>query len=129
MNECLARLLADARVTPRRIWLALLTVFVGLGFSTARAAWDGAVTGKVVQIDTVAEPGNAEFRVYLGGAAMCSTSNPATSGWGWLNSTDTNYRAMVANIMLAYTLGKTVTIYTMKEGGDTCHIHYVVVGG
>jgi hypothetical protein len=37
-----------------------------------------------------------------------------------------NYKATLANLMLAFSTGKTVTIFTMNEGYG-CHIHYVSV--
>ena len=46
--------------------------------------------------------------------------------WGYLNSSDANYKATLANLMLAFATGKSVTIFTINEGGG-CHIHYVSV--
>ena len=98
-------------------------------FISSASAWDGAASGKISQIDTLADPTSFEFRVYLGGQAMCNVSDPALKSWAYLNSSDANYKATVANLMMAYAAGKNVTIYTLNDGGVGCHIHYVMVNG
>ncbi len=57
---------------------------------------------------------------------MCNNTDPTMKTWGYLNSSDPNYKATLANLMLAFSTGKTVTIFTMNEGYG-CHIHYVSV--
>lgn len=107
-----------------------LTAFAILLLGSAWAmAWDGAVSGKISRIDTITEANNYELRVYLGWQTMCNVSNPDLSGWAYLNSSDPNYKATVANLMMAYATGKNVYIYSMNDSGLGCHIHYVVVNG
>lgn len=93
------------------------------------AAWDGVVSGKITQIDTVAnQSGNYEMRIYLGGGqAMCNVSDPNLRGWAYLNSNDVNYKVVAANLMMAYIGGKNVVIHTYNDSGLGCHIHYVMV--
>lgn len=92
-------------------------------YQVPAVAWDGAVAGQIVQIDGVAEPSNFETRVYLANTtAICSSGQ----NWGYLNSSDANYKGVLAILLTAYVAGKRVTVYTMSEGGY-CHIHYVVM--
>jgi len=92
--------------------------------------WDGVASGKIAEIHTLTEQGNYELRVVIVGAAqVCNNTNPALYGWAYMNSSDVNYKTVVANLMLAYTMGKTVTVYTMNDGNTGCHLHYVVLSG
>lgn len=91
--------------------------------------WDGVVDGKISRIETINETNNYELRVHLGGLTICNHINPTLNTWGYLNSSDPNYKVTVANLMLAYALGKSVTIFTMNDAGVGCHIHYVSVYG
>jgi hypothetical protein len=92
--------------------------------------YDGIVSGTVSQIDTVAnETNNYELRVALGGIVMCNVQDPSLNTWAYLNASDPNYKLTAANLMLAYTTGKRVTISTRNDAGVGCHIHYVSVVG
>lgn len=103
-------------------------VAASLLFATGSVlAWDGAVTGYVSGLDTVNEPNNYEMRIYLGGATMCNVNNSSLSSFAYLNSSDPNYSATLANLMMAYSMGKQVSIFTMNDSGAGCHIHYVMV--
>lgn len=114
------------RVYAKRAVKAFMLFFFVINFSWA---WDGICTGTISGINTVAnEANNFELRVFLNGAQMCNNTDPNMNGWGYLNASDQNYKVTVANLMLAYATGKTVTIYTMNEG-QGCHIHYVAVRG
>ena len=108
--------------------LAGLVVFAAFAHKAA-LAWDGAVVGTIAGIDSVAsEPGNYETRVFISGqTTICTAAGIIDPGWGYLNSTDSNYKGTLAMLMLAYSMNKTVTVYTMKDGAGFCHIHYVVV--
>lgn len=58
---------------------------------------------------------------------MCSVSNHNLLTWAYLNPSDVNYNAAVSNLMMAFSTGKQVPIYIMNDGGNGCHIHYVMV--
>jgi hypothetical protein len=60
---------------------------------------------------------------------MCNNATATLNGWAYLNSSDPNYKETVANLTLAYAMGKHVTIYTLNDNGAGCHIHYVMVSG
>ncbi|WP_431287703.1 hypothetical protein [Roseateles chitinivorans] len=81
--------------------------------------WDGAVTGKVTNID-VTSAENYGFRVYLEGKTMCN-SGPS---WAYLNASDGNYKAYVALFMLARSMDKQMLVYTTKEQSGYCKIGY-----
>jgi hypothetical protein len=83
-------------------------------------AWDGAVTGKIANID-VAPGGNFGFRVVLAGTPLICTGGVT---WGYLNDTDSNYKVFVAMMMMAKAQSLTVTLYTTAENGY-CHIGYI----
>ena len=102
------------------------SLFLAFSTSPVAHAWDGVATGVISGIDTVNETNNYELRVFLGSTVMCNNTTPSMNTWGYLNSSDPNYKATVANLMLAFATGKTVTIFTMNEGYG-CHIHYVSV--
>jgi len=106
--------------------LALVTLFLAFIISPLAYGWDGVATGVITRIDTVNETNNYELRVFLGSTVMCNNTDPTMKTWGYLNSSDPNYKATLANLMLAFSTGKTVTIFTMNEGYG-CHIHYVSV--
>jgi hypothetical protein len=104
----------------------LTSVFLTFIASPVAHAWDGVATGVISKIDTVNETNNYELRVFFGSTVMCNNTTPTMNTWAYLNSSDPNYKTTVANLMLAFTTGKTVTIFTMNEGYG-CHIHYVSV--
>jgi hypothetical protein len=100
--------------------------------STSARAWDGVVGGKIVQIHTVATVGNADTRVYLVGyPAMCNAPGVPDAGWAFINSNNPNYKGILANILTAYALGKTVTFYSNKSSATPpvgyCEIGYMVM--
>ena len=109
----------------RRIAL-LASALIACITSSVAHAWDGVATGVISKIDTVNETNNYELRVFLGSTVMCNNTTPTMNTWAYLNSADANYKTTVANLVLAFTTGKTVTIFTMNEGYG-CHIHYVSV--
>lgn len=111
-----------ARILP----FAVLAAGASLSTS-ASAAWDGTVTGVITGIDSTAnEPNNYELRVVLGGVTQfCNTSAAAVQGFGYMNSADVNYKGVLAALLMAYSLGKKVTVYTMNDNQVGCHIHYV----
>jgi len=111
-----------------RIGVLSLAFVAALGAAgPASAAWDGVVVGKISQVDTSNETNNYEFRVYVGVSPVCTTTATATKDFAYLNSSDPNYKTAVANLMMAYSMGKTVTLYTMNDGGLGCHLHYAIV--
>ena len=106
--------------------MLLTSIFLSLIIPRFAYAWDGVATGTISRIDTVNETNNFELRVFLGSTVMCNNTTPSMNTWGYLNSSDANYKATLANLMLAFATGKSVTIFTINEGGG-CHIHYVSV--
>lgn len=85
-------------------------------------AWDGAVSGVISAIE-VTHGGNFGFRIFVSGTSAMCTSGP---GWGYLNETDSNYKAYAAALMMAKAQGSSVTIYSTLESGY-CHIGYVTI--
>jgi len=117
----------DRRIKFLTPFIKLCAFFCGFAYVHNASAWDGAVSGVITGIDTVtAEPGNFEFRVFLGTATICNGPIGSMNGWGYLNSSDSNYKVTVANLMLAFAAGKNVMIFSMVEGG-ACHIRYVAI--
>lgn len=90
--------------------------------SSQAYAWDGVKSGKLTRVDVVTNGENFGFRAFQDGSPMCGTSED----WGFVNKGDSNYEAMVAVLMSAYMNGKSVTLYSTKEGAY-CHIDYAVL--
>lgn len=114
----------------RFIKIAYLFV-VTLTFSTAYA-WDGAVSGAILQYDVVTSvggaPHNFAFRVYLTGRpALCTGNVNGNNTWAYVNSDEANYSALVAAIISAKALGSQVRIYSNIDSSGYCHIGYVMV--
>ena len=96
---------------------------IGLWLSSISCyAWDGAASGKVTTFE-VTNGGNYAFRVYLDPTVSMCAGGP---NWAYLNDTDSNYKAYVANLMMAKALGGTVTIYSMRVG-PYCNIGHMIV--
>lgn len=87
------------------------------------------MTGKITQFETVSEPGNYELRIFLGGQVVCNHQDAYIKTFAYLNSSDTNYKAIVSSLTLAFATGRSVTINTINDGGSGCHIHDVIVSG
>ena len=89
---------------------------------TPSFAWDGQVVGKIAVMEAVADGQNYGFRIYLtGGLTMCAGG----ANWAAINTSASNYQATVSLLELAYSLGKTVTVYTNKDASNNCLIGYV----
>lgn len=87
-------------------------------------AWDGAVSGKILNIE-VTHGGNYAVRVWLQDSPiMCG----AGAKWAYLNEADSNYKVYVAAIMMAKAQGSTVTVYSNNVAGGFCQIGHLVVG-
>ncbi|MEA3175059.1 MAG: hypothetical protein QOF42_2470 [Gammaproteobacteria bacterium] len=108
------------RLLHRKIeWILLCTGLFAL--PSLSLAWDGYVTGVLTQID-VTDGANSGFRVYLP-AAMCAN----TYNWAYLNSTDSNYTAYAAALLMAKSQGLTVQIYSNRDANEYCHIGYISI--
>ena len=93
-----------------------------LSVPTPSLAWDGTVTGKIAQLHVAAGGENYGFRVTLvGGPTMCTGG----ASWAAINTSATNYQAIVSMLALAYSLGKDVTIYTTKDANNYCIIGFM----
>jgi hypothetical protein len=96
--------------------------------ASSSMATDGVATGTISAMHSVAANGNYDFRVYLNGVTtICTATGILDAGWGYVNQADPDYKSMQATLMLAFAMGKTVTLYTNKGGAGYCQIQYVVV--
>ena len=93
------------------------------------SAWDGTVSGVISSIDSLPVAGNYDFRVYLPSppGPWCGPANGG--GWAALNSNEPNFKGVQATLMLAYAMGKTVTLYLTRDANNYCKIGYVQVSG
>jgi hypothetical protein len=93
------------------------------------------VTGTVRTTQTVAgaagAPGNGDFRVWLNNVpSICPGATDET--FAFINSTDPDFKAVVAAVTMAYAMGKQLTIYTVPgpiSTGTYCQIGWVMVNG
>jgi len=96
----------------KEIILSLLITLVAFG-AKATESRSGAVSNLYAAVGT-----NYGFRAVVGaGGAQCSTGGVFV----YTNVSDDNYKAYVALLMLAYSLGKTVTVI-LDTSQNTCHI-------
>lgn len=105
---------------------------VGLMLITAHwqaSAWDGVVTGVISSIHSAPNAGNYDFRVVLPNqpGPWCGPANAQADGWAALHSNEPNFKGVQATLMLAYAMGKTVTLYLTRDANNYCKIGYVQV--
>jgi hypothetical protein len=82
------------------------------------------VSGKVTQVEVVADAANFGVRIFSSAnTSMCGSGTPY---WGYLNKDDTNYDALFSFFMTAWTTSKNVAIYSVKETSGYCRIGYVI---
>lgn len=90
-------------------------------------AWDGVVTGLIMKTEGVAAPGGApgnyDFRVRLDQNVICNST--IDSSWAYINSSDPNYKGIMAMLLTAYSLGKPVTLLTNKGPTGYCQIGHI----
>lgn len=83
-------------------------------------------SGKIIQLEVIGPgggaPGNYDFRIHLtGNIVICNGQT-----WAYLNLTDSNYAAMVANVLAAKASGVSVTL-NVTQVGAYCQLSYLVV--
>lgn len=94
---------------------------------TNASAWDGAVTGAINSLSVVPANGIYDLRVTLTNVnTMCTGS---AYSFAYLNTTDENYKGVLASLLMAYSTGKLAFIYTMKDANNFCKIGYVSIYG
>jgi hypothetical protein len=110
--------------------LCRISALVGCLIAVAPTqAWDGVASGKIIRIDSVPDGNNADLRVMLQGTpVLCSSViNPT---WAFINISQANFKGTSATLMMAYTLNKTVTLYSNISTAPLagyCQIGYVMV--
>jgi len=92
----------------------------------SQSARAGSIAGQVGIIATVGSgagaPGNYDFRVYLAtGEVICNGMN-----WAYLNTTDANYSALVASVLMAKGVGSAVTLY-FNQVGAYCQLSWLTI--
>ena len=117
-------------ITTKGIWTKsarslLLVVGCIIGGISAAYAQSGVSVGQVGAVEIVGSgsgaPGNFDFRVYIaGGAVVCNGQT-----WAYVNTTDANYNAIVANILSARALGAQVTLNWIQSSSGYCQIGYM----
>lgn len=92
-------------------------------------------TGTISRLDAVGSaggaPGAGDTRVYLNGI---STFCPGAvdGSWAYINANDANYKGVLSGLMMAYAMGKTVTIYAVPAQLGTatfCQISWINIVG
>jgi hypothetical protein len=114
------------RVNNWRRTLSLLLLCC-VGAISAGAAYAGVVAGQVGRIDTVGSgsgaPNNFDFRIFFVGSPVICNGQP----WAYVNSTEVNYNTIVANVLLAKSLGVSVSLTVTQDGSGFCHLDYLEV--
>ena len=108
------------------LWLCL--ALLGILTSERALAWDGHVSGTIMRIDSLPNNGNFDLRIYLTDMpTICSAPGIIDSSWGYMNSSDPNYKGVMSVLLTAYAMGKSVTLYTTKGSGGYCQIGCVAM--
>ena len=111
--------------------IAAFIIIVSCTLAHAQSA--SMVGGTINRIDSVASaggaPNNGDTRVYLNGVStFCSgTADPT---WAFVNTTDANYKGVVASLLMAYATGKQVVITSIAGAGTSgprCQIQSISV--
>lgn len=94
-------------------------------------AWDGVHEGKIAYMESTAAVGatgeDMTFRVSLEGIrSLCEGAN-TDMPIAYLNSTDINYKVMVATLMMAKLTGAIVSLMSNRAPSGYCHIGYIIV--
>lgn len=103
--------------------------------TTAIAQSQTRVQGTIWRVDVISgaggAPGNYDARVYLNGvSSFCPGATDAT--WAYLNSSDQNYKSILAAMMFAYGAWKTLVVYAepITSGSATfCRIDWINIVG
>lgn len=84
--------------------------------------------GRIAQIHMIsgasAAPGLYDVRVYIDNQPTICTGGP---DWGNINSSDAYYKGLMAALLMAQALGKTINMFTVKSAAGYCQIGYLVV--
>lgn len=99
----------------KKITIVLALLFVMVGSSLG---WDETISGKISMVE-VTNGENLGFRVHINGKFG-----------GYLNESDSNYKAYLATLLSAMQGKNSVTLYTNKRnisGGTYNHIEHVNV--
>lgn len=94
--------------------------------------FDGFVSGKIAEIYGVGgaagAPGNFDIRVFIENQpSLCPGALDAN--WAYLDSTDPNYKALLAMLLMAQASGKTINLYTTKGPTNRCQIAFLGIVG
>jgi hypothetical protein len=98
----------------------VVVALIGIGAVSSAWAWDGVVSGATVTAIDVTDGTNLGFRIYLPATACGNAYN-----WAYLNTADSNYAVYVSVLLLAKTMGSTVTVYSNRDASGYCHIGYL----
>jgi hypothetical protein len=102
--------------------VTICAAVAALILSSPSYAWDGAVSGKIIEVHVTAGE-NYDFRIYLDSGAMCGNVH----AWAYVNKSNPNYEAYVSTITYAFASGRNVTVYSNRDTNGYCKIEYVAV--
>jgi len=101
---------------------SIILIATFLGIPAISQAWDGVNTG-VISAVQVTDGNILGFRVFLTNVSTYCTGG----GTAYLNAGDSNYQVYVAALLMAKSLGSTVTVYANNDSAGNCHIGYINV--
>jgi hypothetical protein len=102
-----------------------MTLFaVVCAFGWIDSAFAGVTSGQIGSVEVVGSaggaPNNFDFRVtFAGSLVICNGQT-----WAYMNTTDANYQATMANILSARALGSVVYISWLQQG-SYCQIVFI----
>lgn len=113
----------------KMLFRSLVVALMLLAAHRQASAWDGEVSGVISSIHSVPNAGSYDFRVVLPNQPGPWCGAPNSVGWAALHANEPNFKGVQATLMLAYAMGKTVTLYLTRDANNYCKIGYVLVSG
>ena len=100
----------------------LIGIFAAALIAAPALAWDGSMQGKIAMVELPHQTDNIGLRVYLtGGPPLCGNSY----GWAYVDTSASNYQALVSMLTAIWLAGKTVTLFTVRDPQGYCRIGHI----
>jgi hypothetical protein len=116
----------SSRITNRYLSTGFFVAMILIS-QQASATCCSVVNGQVGTVEPIGSgagaPGAYDFRVYLIGNPVVCNGNT----WAYINTTDANYQALVASLLMAKAIGSSVSFAIAQDSAGYCQLAYMSV--